>query len=70
MTTAERLLMKRALSLLTRMPELHEVSYRMGQAGEKATPETMQREFHVGQVLLSEASQVANALYARIAEKP
>lgn len=52
-------LLTRALALAGSIPDLHEISYHMGQVGVDATPDGMHAEFRRGQTILAEATALA-----------
>lgn len=65
MTTHD--LLERALALTGQIPDLHEISYHMGQVGVQATPTTMRAEFRRGQTILAEATALAIEIERQLA---
>jgi hypothetical protein len=55
-------LLRRCLKVVNQIPDLHELSYRMGQAGEGASPETMMADFRNGQSIITDAACLAEDL--------
>ncbi len=51
-------LLERALNLACQIPELHEISYHIGQVDD-ALPENLRQEFRRGQEIMAEATALA-----------